>query len=53
MLNSEQKNFQIFPNSFFYDMIGVNFKITSIDIVSACRKYCIVLDYSQQSCSQA
>jgi hypothetical protein len=44
MLNSELKNFQIFSTSFFYDTIGVNYKLARIDILSACRKYCIVFD---------
>jgi hypothetical protein len=35
MLNSEQRNFQIFPNSFICDTIGVNYKIARIDIISA------------------
>lgn len=50
VLKSEQKNFQINPNSF--KMKGVNYKIAMADNISAVKKYCIVLEYRQQSYGQ-
>lgn len=50
VLKSEQRNFQINPNSF--KMKGVNYKIAKVDIISACRKQCIVLD-DRQHCYRA
>ena len=53
MLNSEQRKFQILSNSFFHEMIGVNYKIAMVDTISDGRKYCIALDDRQHSYAQA